>query len=282
MFRIQPILLFVCFTVGAQLGTAQDSSEKDEHKEAGKRSFQIGGANKEQEAEIRSLIEQLVFADQVADDKPVRNPLMKIFDADGNEVKPAGDPDDEEAKRKRFTRCQEAFGKLYQLKGLAIPILVEHLEDDRQSINFRNHHMGNSVGHACYWNIYFQLLDQPRDYSEYGYSREGRDGEQHPKPYWEGTPFDEAGGPKKWLAQHKDLNYKEMQIKCLQWLLDAEKKIGASDPPSYFLNILPLEIRILERRLENGEDVSAKLTRLKRVRDKKLADQIPKELLPGG
>lgn len=232
------------------------------------------------EADIRKLIEQLVYSDGAASKQPVVNPNMKIADSDGN-VRPInGDSDDAEKQRQKFNSCEEAFTKLYELREVAIPFLVEHLDDKRQSIHFRNHHMGNSVGDACFWNIYFQLVDEPRDYSEYGHSRKGRNGEDHPKPYWEGTPFDDAGGLKEWLNVNKELNYLEMQIKSVQWLLDREKMIGASDTDSYFLNILPLEIRILERRLENGDDVKTELDRLIEIRDKRLEDQIPKELLP--
>ena len=169
-------------------------------------------------------------------------------------------------RRQKYNSCQEAFRKLSEMKSVAIPFMAQHLDDSRQSINFRNHHTGNSVGQACYWNIYFQLQDQPRDYSRYGYSRKGRDGQDHPKPYWQGTPFDDSGGLKAWLEQNKDSNYLEMQVKCLQWLLDREKKIGAADADSYFLNILPLEIRILERRLQNGDAVKDELERLLRIK----------------
>ena len=57
-------------------------------------------------------------------------------------------------------------------------------------------------------------------------------------------------------------------------------KIGAPDAKSYFLNILPLEIRILERRQETGEDVRAELKRLRRALKKKDVSVITKDLLP--
>lgn len=233
-----------------------------------------------QEAEIRALIEQLVYSDEPVANQPIINPNMKIVDADGNARPINGDSDEGEKQRQRFNSCQEAFNKLIDMREAAIPYLVEHLDDERQSINFRNHYLGNSVGDACYWNIYLQLQDRPRGYSRYGYSRKGRDGKNHPKPYWEGTPFDDAGGLKKWLEANKQLSYAEMQIKCLQWLLDREKEIGASDAESYFINILPLEIQILKRRMEDSDDVKNELERLITIRDKKLIDQIPKKLLP--
>ena len=133
---------------------------------------------------------------------------------------------------------------------------------------------------ACYYNIYFQLQDCPRGYSRYGYSRKGRDGEQHPQPYWVGTPFDDEGGLKAWLEKNSDLNYVEMQISCLRWLLDREKEIGVPNAGSYFINILPLETRILERRLENGDDVATELASLKEIQDRKLVKKVPADLLP--
>lgn len=58
-----------------------------------------------------------------------------------------------------------------------------------------------------------------------------------------------------------------MQIKCLKWLLEREKKIGVPDPESYFINILPLDIQILKRRLEAGDDVADELKRLQEIQE---------------
>lgn len=234
----------------------------------------------EQEAVIRALVDQLVIAEGQASNRPMRTPSMKIYNADGKEVKPTGDTKAAEEYRKTFESCQMAFQKLFESRIAAFPVLIEHLDDKRQSINFRNHFLGNSVGDACRWNIYFQLQDMPKNYSEYGHSRTGRDGKRHPKPYWEGTPFDDAGGVKNWLEQNRNLTYPEMQIKCLQWLLAKEKTIGACDAESYFLNILPLEIRILERKQEAGENVAEVLDRLRKVLKNKEVKAIPVELLP--
>ncbi|MGQ0635798.1 MAG: hypothetical protein ACT4QC_14400 [Planctomycetaceae bacterium] len=182
--------------------------------------------------------------------------------------------------RKRFESCEAAFKQLSKLNVVAIPVMLEHLDDKRQSINFRNHYLANSVGAACYWNIYFQLQDRPENYSSYGYKREGRDLKPHPKPYWQGTPFDDAGGLKKWFDQHKHLTCRQMQIECLTWLLEEEKEIGACNPDSYFENILPLEVRILERRQDSGDNVERDLTEARKVLVEKDAAKIPKELLP--
>ncbi|GEM_PF-1266512 len=239
-------------------------------------------ATPEQEVQIRALIEQLVLMDRDALDP--KKLIEKMREGQVEESLPPmppellDKPDPEYAKR--FKGCEMAFKKLSELKNLAVPYMIEHLNDKRQSIPFRNHSLQRSVGDACYWNIYYQLQDQPTDYSEYGYQRKGKDGENHPKPYWEGTPFDEAGGLAKWLEANKKLSYMEMQINFLVWLLDKEKKIGASDPESYFLNILPLEIRILERKAELGDDVKEEMSRLHKVLKKKDTKAVPKTLLP--
>ena len=75
-------------------------------------------------------------------------------------------------------------------------------------------------------------------------------------------------------------SYVEMQIKCLNWLLEREKKIGTPDADSYFLYILPLEIRILERRLEAGAKVEGELKRLRDALATKDVAVVPVKLLP--
>jgi hypothetical protein len=217
-----------------------------------------------QEAKIRSLIEHLVFTKGPATHVPVYEP--DVADAKGD-------------YRDRYERCCKAFKKLLEFKERSLPILVEHLEDKRQSINFRNHDLRNSVGDACYWNLYEQLQPMPENYSSYGYSRRGLDGEYHPKPYWGRSPFDAAGGVKPWLEQNARLSYVEKQIKCLTWLLDEEKKIGAYEAEDYFVDILPLEIAILEKRESLGEPVAERLNRLRDILRSRRPSDVPEAML---
>jgi len=221
---------------------------------------------KEEEQKINGLIDALVFEDQK--------------DANASQLSPEDEEKADEENAKQYEKCQQACKQLSILKDKAFPFLVKHLDDKRPSIPFRNHYAGDSVGNACFWNIYFQLQDRPNDYSSYGESRKGRDGKDHTKPYWEGTPFGDAGSLPKWLKKHEKLTYPEMQIECLQWLLNKEREIGASDSESYFENILPLEIRILERKLETGSNVREELDRLRLVMKKKSAADVPVDLLP--
>ena len=222
-------------------------------------------ASPDEEAEIKHLISQLVFADQKASDKIMLSP---------------GVDDKSPEYKARYTACQEAFKKLSAFKDKAFPFLIEHLSDERQSIPFRNHFTGSSVGLACYWNLYFQLQDRPENYSSYGLMRKGRDGQMHTKPYWEGSPFGEGGDIPGWLQQNQQLSYPQQQIKCLTWLLEKEKAIGACDAASYYENILPLEIRILERRLEAGDNVESELNQLRQALKTKAPSAVPADLLP--
>ena len=214
---------------------------------------------------IERTVDQLVFTDGDATNEPVFSPGVK-------------DKSPEYAER--FKKVREAFDALTKLKVNAFPVLLKHLDDKRQSINFRNHYLANSVGDACMWIIVFQLQDRPKGYSSYGYQRKGKDNKDHPKPYWEGTPFDDAGGVKKWIAQNENLSYIEMQVKCLQWLLEGEKKIGVTDPASYFENILPLEVQILRRQLETGANVEQELADKEMALRNRDARIIPADLLP--
>ncbi len=226
-------------------------------------------ASKAEEIEIRGLIEDLVYEEIAAAETNFELTLedaQRIIDLKNQ-------------RKAQFAKCHNAFKELSKYKEKGLPFLIEHLQDKRQSINFRNHYFGNSVGDACYWSIRSQLEDRPANYSRYGLKRKGKDGKDHTKPYWAGNAFGEAG-LEKWLQANQKLSYAEKQIKCLTWLLDAEKKIGAEHAGSYFLNILPLEIRILERRLENGEKVEDELTRLRSVLETEDVKSVPKDLLP--
>lgn len=237
-------------------------------------------ATKQQEVEILKLIEQLVFipvAKPEADPGPKTVPKRKSDDPFAGVEET---PEITEENRKRASACREAFKQLTAYKGLAFPFMVEHLEDKRPSLHFHGHWKHHDVGAACYWNIRYQLEDMPGDYSSYGYARKGRDGESHVVPYYQYPGQLPIDGLKKWLAENAALSYTEKQIKCLRWLLEEEKKIGACDPESYFENILPLEIRILQRRAQLGDDVQVELKRQQQILREKQTNAIPPELLP--
>lgn len=269
--------------VGQEVSPASEGPEVDEstvERRVVPDKGRIEVATKEQEVDIRKLIEQLAFipvAKPPAAAGPKAVPKRKSDDPFAGEEDP---PEITEENRRRAIACREAFEQLTAYKGLAIPFMVEQLEDTRPSTDFHGHWKRRDVGAACYWNIRYQLEDPPGDYSSYGYARKGRDGESHVKPYYAHPGLLPVDGLKKWLVENAALSYTEKQLKCLRWLLEEEKKIGACDPESYFENILPLEIRILQRRAQLGDDVRAELEWLKKVLKEKQVSAIPPELLP--
>ena len=146
-----------------------------------------------------------------------------------------------------------------------------------------NHTFAKTVGRMCYRVIHDQLTEFPEGYSQYGLQRTGRDGKGHKKPYWAGTPYDESDGLGKWLQQNQNLTYTEKRIKCLNWLLDGEKKIGVIDPQGYY-DEHPAT-RTCDSGIESrsaGQDVANELARVRELSKTRPANQVPKELLPDG
>lgn len=245
----------------------------------------------EQEAEIRRLIENFVITEkenQARTTEELRSEKAQtIAEKDQN---PTDNPfalDDtppEVLKELQgYAKARtDAFKRLTALNELAFPILASHLDDKRPSSMHWNHTFAKTVGAICYRIIHDQLTEFPADYTEYGYQRIGRDGKSHVKPYWAGTPYDEADGLEKWLSQNKNLTYSEKRIKCLTWLLDEEKKIGVIDHDGYYVNILPLELEILKLKADGGQNVATELARARELSKTKPGSQVPKELMPDG
>lgn len=180
-----------------------------------------------------------------------------------------------------YQKVQNAYQKLkdYQVKSL--PLLVQHLKDKRSSLSFPYGAMGGrfTVGNACYWNIYSQLVDLPEEYSRHGYSRLGRGGKIYRQPQDCANLFDHAGGIDQWLKQNSHFCYIEMQIQSLKWLLSEEKKIGIPKPEFYFLYILPLEIQILRKQKLMGLPVDEELSQLTQALQEGNPSIVPKDLL---
>lgn len=216
--------------------------------------------------EINRLIDQLEF---VADNSTSESfdELIAEYPYDGSDA--------------AYQKVQNAYQKLkdYQVKSL--PLLAQHLKDKRSSLSFPYGAMGGSltVGNACYWNIYSQLVDLPEEYSRHGYSRLGRGGKIHRQPQDCTNLFDHAGGIDQWLKQNSDLCYIEMQIQGLKWLLTAEKKVGIPKAESYFLHILPLEIQILRKQKLMGLPVDEALKHLEQALRERNLSIVPKDLL---
>ena len=245
-------------------------------------------ASPEQESEIRKLIEDLVITEKETKAnaaKEIRSDKAKAVDKESNPDPFADEnmPSEVlEELRGYFKTRRDGFKRLTAFNELAFPLLASHLDDKRPSLMYWNHTFAKTVGRICYRVIHDQLTEFPEGYSQYGLQRTGRDGKDHKKPYWAGNPYEESDGLGKWLQQNHQLTYTEKRIKCLNWLLDEEKKIGVIDPRGYYVNILPLELAILELKASAGQDVANELARVRKLAKTRPANQVPKELLPDG
>lgn len=246
---------------------AEEGGESVVGKAAGTAAMKVV-ASPQQEKEIRELIEMLVITERES---------VLTDSAEG--VRTA---ELEEELAGYIKARKDAFNRLTAFQELAFPMLAEYFDDDRPSAMVWNHIFARTVGTVCYRVVHNQLMELPPDYSDYGLTRIGRDGERHIKPYWEPEPYADSNGLANWLRDNEGLSYAEKRIKCLNWLLDGEKKIGVIDPGGYYTHVFALELEILKQKAAMGKDVAEALARALVQWEARPADQVPKELLPDG
>ena len=155
--------------------------------------------------EIEALIEQLAISDEPAAHAPVFSPTPDT---------PRTDP---------RVIAYQAADKLKSYGRHAFPYLLNHLDDRRQSIAFRNE-IPHSVGLSCYRIIEMQVLRLPKDY-HVTYQRAGTDGEIHTSPSFAEAELFQPDIT-TWLAEREDQSLADMQIEALEWLIEREERIG--------------------------------------------------------
>lgn len=251
-------------------GTVPGALLPDRNGESASPRLAAAVASEEEAAAIRKLIDQLwmdvVPRTEKSGDSPPENP----YDIPEDDIT--------RENRRRAKRCALAFERLSNLGELAFPFLIEHLEDKRPSVDFHGHLRDRFVGTACHLIIRYQIEGYPEDYGQYGYQRIGKDGGLHVVPRNRSdSPFWDI---RNWLESNRDVSLAGKRIRAMEWALDQERKIGAFGAEGYYVNILPLEIGILERKAELGADVGGELKRLKKIRDERKEESEPRELLP--
>jgi len=114
-----------------------------------------------------------------------------------------------------------AYGKL------AIPILLENLDDDRYSMTLSySVEINHSVGEICGFIITGKISTRVGGYK----SRTGTDGAGHNCPdYFYAVYKDDL---KQWWQENKDKSVLQMKVDALQWRIEEEKKIGFPDEES--------------------------------------------------
>jgi len=174
--------------------------------------------------DINSLIEVLAISNEPAGNEPIYTPTPGT---------PKNDP--------RLLAIQAAE-KLTKQGTNAFPKLLEHLNDNRQSVAFRRV-IPHDVGDACFCIIRGQIFNLPGDYKGSFY-RVGADEKLHARPlFFKPALFDRKTLP-KWLEQRKDKTLQEMQIEALTWLIEQERKIGFRNVEGKEAYLYPLERRL--------------------------------------
>lgn len=131
----------------------------------------------------------------------------------------------------------------------AYPKLLEHLDDNRQSVAFRRV-IPHDVGDACFCIIRNQIFPLPQDYRGSFY-RTGSDNTLHARPFFlKPALFDRRTLP-KWLDERKDKTLRDMQIEALSWLIAQERTIGFRIEKDKADFLYPLERRLEE--IESGK-----------------------------
>ena len=142
----------------------------------------------------------------------------------------SSDPTDDVGDRR--ARAYAAAEALHALGKQAFPHLLEHLDDNRESVEFQRLNRRQYVGEACYCIIAYQILDVPPDFAM-SIFRTGADGKSHERPYSsaEQDLFD-SSTIAAWLKQREAEPLVALQVEALEWLLEEENKIGYPDSKS--------------------------------------------------
>ena len=114
----------------------------------------------------------------------------------------------------------------------AFPYLLEHLDDNRESVELQRLNRRQDVGDACYSIIAYQILDIPPDFAM-SIFRTGADGKSHQRPCSSAVQdlFD-SSTIAAWLKQREAEPLVALQVEALEWLLEEENKIGYPDSKS--------------------------------------------------
>jgi len=186
----------------------------------------------ETEAKVVALINKLAISDKPAANSPVFAP----------------DPDTPRTDKRII--AYNAASDLKKFGKKAFPLLLVHLEDNRQSVAFRRS-IPHDVGLACFCIIEDQILNLPSDYRGSFY-RKGKDGKSHPRPcFLEPGPFTSAN-VNQYLSKRKHMSLEEMQIEALQWLIKKEEAIGFQNEKdkSMFLEPLKRQVQKVKKKLK--------------------------------
>jgi len=156
---------------------------------------------------IKSLIDQLAISDEPAKDGPIFEPSINTPTMDLR------------------VKAYDASVELEKFGIAAFPQLLEHLDDNRQSVHF-SAVVRARVGLACRSILRWQLHSLPKGYP-HSMGRYDAEEKYHLRPAYITIYHDED--VKEWLKEREGKSLTELQIEVVAWILDGERKIGVKD-----------------------------------------------------
>jgi hypothetical protein len=187
---------------------------------------------KSKEVQIRELIEEL--AGNGMEQPPVMQKFEKVLDRVSG-------------RRTAAQKWHEACAKLINFGDDALPILIEHLDDERPgpSLDFNT----PQVNEICRFLIVTRLIVYPHRYSRRE-KRKGADGKAHVRPGADRNIFFDAtkGGFPTWITERKGRSFAELQLEVMEWMLAEEEKIGVAEDGDEEKYIAPLRRKVEELR----------------------------------
>lgn len=127
--------------------------------------------------------------------------------------------------KEEINASYKAYDELLKSKNRkTIVSLSKYFDDSRTAISMRavSH---STLGDTCFEIIEMILFNFPKGYA-YGYNRRGKDGKSHQNPYYSHEKLFTKDNFPQWLNARKDKSLLDMQIEVLEYVINAEKKIG--------------------------------------------------------
>ena len=125
-------------------------------------------------------------------------------------------------KTEASVRINSAGSSLSHLGRDAWPVLLQHLDDERESVPAREVSGPYDVGHQCYCILSGQVVNLPKGYIK-AKTREGKDGKGRMTP---GLYYSFSPDLKNWLHERREWTLTRMQLEVITNVLKENDEIG--------------------------------------------------------
>lgn len=138
----------------------------------------------------------------------------------------------------------------------AWPVLLQHLDDKRESIPSMEVTGPDTVGRQCHSLLSAQVVDLPEGYVQ-SKMRKGKDGEWHETP---GMYYSFSPDLKSWFLNRGDRTLNEMKLEVIKDVLRMNDEIGypSIEEKNRIRGLLQQQIKLLEDRRTKDEKQAGK------------------------